>query len=181
MLGGELRVHPLGSGPQLTPWITNGTLVLWNLPELVSGIWYPHGVLGLVPQAWTLTTELGFSFLLPLMFWIGRRNWPLLLIGSLCLLGLGREFDNLYYAIDFSLGVAGVAGMEGSRRVLLVWGPALTHCSDGTRGSDACGLQYRLAVVPNIPVAPVRSVSWQNFVQPLPASPRVYCDSGSSY
>jgi peptidoglycan/LPS O-acetylase OafA/YrhL len=94
-------------GPTMTGWIAAGTNVQLGFAELLSTLVFPGSALGLVPQGWTLAIEMVYSLALPLFFWIGRRSW-LALVG-LSLLGLylaPPEYRGLYYAIDFSLGVA---------------------------------------------------------------------------
>jgi peptidoglycan/LPS O-acetylase OafA/YrhL len=61
---------------------------------------------GLLPVAWTLTIEMLFSLLLPLMLLIARVHCALLLAVSASLLALGGGRWQAWYAIDFALGIA---------------------------------------------------------------------------
>jgi len=95
------------AGPGLTPWIAQGTRVSLDFVELLPTLVFPGSARGLMPQGWTLAVELVYSLLLPAMFWLGRRSWPLLVAVSLALLFFAPPaFRGAYYAIDFSLGIA---------------------------------------------------------------------------
>ena len=94
------------AGDGLTPWIARTTRVSLSVPELLSTFVFPGSALGLLPQGWTLAVEMGYSLALPLLFWIGRRSAVLLIgLALVVLYTAPPAWRELYYAIDFALGV----------------------------------------------------------------------------
>jgi peptidoglycan/LPS O-acetylase OafA/YrhL len=101
----------------LTPWLARSTLVQVAWPELTRSFVFPGQAFGLLPVGWTLTVEMTFSLLLPLMYFVARGwGWPVLLAGAVGILVVGRGIE--LYAIDFTLGL--ITFLERERLQALV-------------------------------------------------------------
>ena len=110
------RLHPPYMAGLLFAWLVSFQyaggegIFRVHLPvrDLLGYMLFP-GVAGLqMPVGWTLRVELIFSFLMPLLFWLGRRVSVLLLV-ALCLVPLAVGpwgVPILKYALSFGLGVA---------------------------------------------------------------------------
>ncbi len=96
------------AGGGLTPYLIRRAGVHLPLPELLPYFLYPSPAEYQLGPAWTLTVEMHFSFLLPLMLWLTRAaHWSLLLaLSALPLLDGGRLPGFLDYALHFALGIA---------------------------------------------------------------------------
>jgi peptidoglycan/LPS O-acetylase OafA/YrhL len=79
-----------------------------SLSELLPYFLYPNPAEHQLGPAWTLTVEMNFSFLLPLMVWIARRShWSVLLsLSTAALTQRDWPYSHLDYAIFFSVGIA---------------------------------------------------------------------------
>ena len=90
-----------------------------DLSQLMRSFWFPGNAFLQLPVGWTLRVELVFSLLLPGMVLLARRlHWVALLIGSAYLLTLPLGEGLLWYAIDFSLGIAAYQERERLARWL---------------------------------------------------------------
>ena len=76
--------------------------------NLLAALRFPGTVGGQLPHGYTLTVEMIFSFLLPLMMWVSRRShWSLLLLLSLWTIWSPNPTHAWQrYALDFTLGIA---------------------------------------------------------------------------
>ena len=97
----------LGAGV-LSHYIQKRAAVHLPVEELLPLFLYPNAAKHQLGPAWTLTIEMNFSFLLPLMLWIGRRSHWSALIALSALAFLQRRWPYLHldYALFFSCGVA---------------------------------------------------------------------------
>jgi peptidoglycan/LPS O-acetylase OafA/YrhL len=96
-----------GSGA-LSAYLLERAAVHLSLPDLLPYFLYPNPAEHQLGPAWTLTVEMNFSFLLPLMVWIAyRSHWSVLIgLSGLALLQPTWSFTHLDYALFFSLGIA---------------------------------------------------------------------------
>lgn len=92
----------------LSAYLLKRAAVHLPLPDLLPYFLYPSPAEHQLGPAWTLTVEMNFSFLLPLMVWMARRShWSLLIGLSLLALVPGDwPVVHLGYALFFSLGIA---------------------------------------------------------------------------
>lgn len=95
------------TGEGTTGWIERSARIHLTPRQLFESMTFPGSAMGLVPHGWTLTVEMIFSLLLPLMVWVATRiHWSMLLILSALTLMLGPISTLLWYSVDFSIGVA---------------------------------------------------------------------------
>ena len=93
-------------GAGLTVWLRESTAVHIGAGPLALAMLFPGEASGQLTVGWTLTVELIFSFLLPLLILFAVRvHWSALLIAALLPLQLPLSFRVLWYGIDFALGV----------------------------------------------------------------------------
>jgi peptidoglycan/LPS O-acetylase OafA/YrhL len=90
-----------GGGPSPHP----AAPALPDAASLARHLAFPGNAGGLLPVGWTLTIELVFSFLMPLLVLAAAfaRGLPLLAFCAVLLFGVDHDFAR--YAIDFALGV----------------------------------------------------------------------------
>jgi peptidoglycan/LPS O-acetylase OafA/YrhL len=94
-------------GPDLTGWIARSTNVQLSFDQVLASLTYPGMAFGLVPHGWTLTVEMIFSLLLPVMVLIAQRfHWSVLIALSALTIPLATQLPMLRFSIDFSLGIA---------------------------------------------------------------------------
>jgi len=96
------------TGPEagLTVWLRESAAVHIGAGELFLALLFPGEASGQLTVGWTLTVELAFSFLLPLLVLIAvRTHWSVLLVVALLPLQLPLSFKVAWYGVDFALGV----------------------------------------------------------------------------
>ena len=107
----------LGAIDGLTPWLARATHVSVTSSQLLKSLSFPGPAHGLLGVGWTLTIEMVFSLLLPLMFLFVRRvHWSALLALSLAILLYGS--GTFLYSFHFCLGI--IAFEERVRLGILV-------------------------------------------------------------
>jgi peptidoglycan/LPS O-acetylase OafA/YrhL len=97
-----------GGGEALSSYIIKRANVHLEAVDLLPYFLYPSHAEYQLGPAWTLTIEMNFSFLLPVMLWITRRShWTVLLVAS-CLALVERQWlwGFLDYGLFFVLGIA---------------------------------------------------------------------------
>ena len=106
-------------GAALSSYIVKRANVHLSLSELLPYFLYPNAAEHQLGPAWTLTVEMNFSFLLPLMVWIARRShWSvLLLLSAAAMTQRHWPYSHLDYAIFFSMGIALYQEREGLGRL----------------------------------------------------------------
>jgi peptidoglycan/LPS O-acetylase OafA/YrhL len=76
--------------------------------ELLPYFLYPSYAANQLNPAWTLTIEMNFSFLLPLMLWVTRTtHWTMLIVASLYAIFRPSPVASYFtFALYFSIGIA---------------------------------------------------------------------------
>lgn len=111
-----------------------------GVAELLRAAAFPGQASNQLPVGWTLTVEMIFSLLLPLLVWVARRlHWAVLVILSVFALVRLDDMLPFGYAIDFALGIAAylererlgrwAARMPAWSRGLFVWCAILVFVS----------------------------------------------------
>ncbi|MCH2170875.1 acyltransferase [Myxococcota bacterium] len=92
----------------VTSYLIQRAAVHLSFAELAPYFLYPSYAEYQLGPAWTLTIEMHYSFLLPLMLWVTHRShWSVIVGLSLfVLLGTTELWNPLDYALFFALGVA---------------------------------------------------------------------------
>jgi peptidoglycan/LPS O-acetylase OafA/YrhL len=92
----------------LTRWMLDFTEVHLSVPDLLLFLCYPSPAGNQLPVAWSMTVEMIFSFLLPLMVWVVRRtHWAVLLaVSTYPMIVTSFKPGILRYGVYFAIGIA---------------------------------------------------------------------------
>jgi peptidoglycan/LPS O-acetylase OafA/YrhL len=93
-------------GDAVTEWLRVFGSIHLSVPDLLASLAFPGHARLQLPVGWTLTVEMVFSFLLPLLVVAARpaRGFPLLVVAATAM-SVAPESQTLAYGLDFAFGV----------------------------------------------------------------------------